>query len=130
MSELSQIKSSLQKVRNPVIRERLLMVQAALELPLREAAEEFGCTHAKVDFWKQRYEEYGLRGLSTKTRSGRPPKITKEQTIKIRRVVRKHNIEHGWRTREVKELIAKEIKPCLCSSSIFSSMRRVKSIAL
>lgn len=107
-STASKIKSSLQRVKDLVIRERLLMVQASCEEPLRDVAKTFGVTHGKVDYWKKRYENHGLRGLFTKPRSGRPPKIRLEQTIKIRRTVRKHNIKRGWRTQEVRSLIFKE----------------------
>lgn len=108
MSKISRIKSSLKRVKDPVLRERLLMVQATCELPLRDAAAKFGCTHGKIDFWKHRYEEKGIRGLYTKKRSGRPPKINREQSMHLHRMVRKHNVKSGWRTQGVRELIVKE----------------------
>ena len=89
------------------MRERLLMVQAACELPLREAAGRFGCTHGKVDFWKKRFEEQGVRGLQTKTRPGRPRKISKEEELTIKQTVEKKNMVRGWRTVHVRELIEK-----------------------
>jgi len=107
-STISKIKSSLQRVKEPVIRERLLIVQASCKKPLRDVAKTFGITHGKVDYWKKRYKNYGLHGLYTKPRSGRPPKIKREQALKIRRTVRKHNIKQGWRTQEVRSLILKE----------------------
>ena len=107
-SMASKIKSSLQRVKDPVIRERLLMVQVSCKEPLRDVAKTFGVTHGKVDYWKKRYEGQGLRGLYTKPRTGRPPKIKQEQAVKIRRTVRKHNIVQGWRTQEVRSLILKE----------------------
>jgi transposase len=84
------------------------MVQASHEMPLRDAAAKFGCAHGKIDFWKKRYDQNGLRGLYTKLRDGRPPKTTDEERAKIRRVVRKHNPARGWRTQGVRELIVKE----------------------
>jgi len=108
MNQISRIRSSLKQAKDPVIRERLLMVQAAYEAPLRDAAKQFGCTHGKIDFWKHRYEETGIRGLYTKKRSGRPPKISSEQSIQLRRTVRKHNVKSGWRTQGVRELIVNE----------------------
>src|SRR3989338_6396913 len=86
VSVLSDVKRCLKRVKEPVVRERLLMVQAACELPLREAAGRFGCTHGKVDFWKKRFEEQGVRGLQTKARAGRAgekkekKKVTHKQT--------------------------------------------------
>jgi len=108
VSKLANVRSSLKSVRDPVIRERLLMIQAAYESPLRDAAGKFGCAHGKIDFWKKRYEAYGIRGLRTKPRSGRPPKITLKQSAKLRRVVRRHDAKKGWKTRGIKELIYEE----------------------
>ena len=105
---MGQISQTLKRVKDPELRERLLMVQAANELPLRDAATKFGCTHGKIDFWKKRYEVHGLKGLYTKERSGRPSKISEEQKAKLRRTVRKHNPVKGWRTRGVRELIVHE----------------------
>jgi transposase len=102
------IRQTLRRVKDPQIRERLLMVQDAYEMPLRDAAKRHGCTHGKIDFWKKRYESLGLRGLTTKTRPGRPPKITPEQTKTLRRTVRKHNVVKGWQTKHVRQLIKEE----------------------
>lgn len=108
MTILSEIRSSLKRVADPVIRERLLMVRAAYESPLRDAGRRFGCAHGKIDFWKKRYEAHGIRGLQTKPRSGRPPKITLKQSAKLRRAVRKHDAKRGWKTQGIKELIYEE----------------------
>lgn len=104
----AKIRRTLKRVTDSTIRERLLMVQDAYEMPLRAAAKRHGCTHGKIDFWKKRYEVLGLRGLSTKGRPGRPPKIRREQAAKIRRTVRKHNVMQGWRTKQVRLLIREE----------------------
>lgn len=105
---MRNIKSALKTVKDPAIRERLLMVQATQQQPLRDAAKTFRCTHGKVDYWKKRYEKLGLKGLYTKSRSGRPPKITKEQSAEVRRIVRKHNMKQGWRTQNVRSLIVEK----------------------
>ena len=114
MNKQAKIKFDIIRVKDPVIKERLLMVQASCKEPLRDVAKTFGYTHGKVDYWKKRYEKQGLRGLNTKPRSGRPPKITREQGIEIRRIVRKHNIKQGWRTQHVRELIVEKtgVKYC------------------
>ncbi|MEK7251598.1 MAG: winged helix-turn-helix domain-containing protein, partial [Bacteroidota bacterium] len=85
-----------------------LMVKAAFEKPLRDAAEDFGCTHGKIDFWKKRFEQQGVRGLKTKRRPGRPPKITEEQSIVLKQTVSKNDVRQGWRTARVRELIRRE----------------------
>lgn len=83
------------------------MVQAACELPLRQAADKFGCTHGKVDFWKKRFEEAGVRGLRTKSYPGRPRKISEEEEHTIKKTIKKKNLKKGWRTIHVRELITK-----------------------
>lgn len=114
MTHMRNIKKALKRLKDPRIRERLLMVQEAYSKPLRDVAKLHGCTHGKVDFWKKRYESQGLRGLTTKSRSGRPPKIRPEQALQIRRIVRKHSIKQGWRTTHVRELIKEKtgVKYC------------------
>lgn len=105
---LSKIKLSLKRVKDPAIRERLLMVQQSFKQPLREVASAFGCVHGKVAYWKNRYVKNGLRGLSTLPRSGRPSKMKPEAAAKIKRKVRIHNKKHGWTTRHIREEIHKE----------------------
>lgn len=108
MNTMSNIRSALQRVKDSVIRERLLMVQSAQKLPLREAAKTFRCVHSKIDYWRKRYDAHGLKGLQTKVRCGRPKKINCDAERKLKRIVSKHNVKQGWRTKQVKELIAQE----------------------
>ena len=83
MSKLDKIKSSLKRITDPVIRERLLMVQATYKESLREVAKTFWL-HA----WKawiigeKDMAKMGLKGLKTKPRSGRPSLITKSRQKK------------------------------------------------
>ncbi len=105
---VAKLKQTLKRVKDPEIRERLLMVKSAYQKPLRQAAEDFGVTHGKIDYWKKHYQQQGLRGLKTKQRSGRPPKITEEQAQTIKQTVSKKNMRQGWRTTHVRELIHKE----------------------
>ncbi len=81
------------------------MVKETYDRPLRDVAKIFSCVHGKVDYWKKRYEKYGVNGLETKQKSGRPKKITDEQEQNIRSKIRKHNIKDGWRTKKVREMI-------------------------
>ena len=108
MNKQTKIKSDVKRMKDTIIKERLLMVQASYNEPLRNVAKTFGYTHGKVDYWKKRYEKQGVRGLYTKPRSGRPPKINPEQGVEIKRIVRKHNIKQGWRTQQVRQLIVEK----------------------
>lgn len=108
MSQLSKIRTSIRQVKDPVIRERLLMVQASYNESLRDASKTFGCTHGKIDYWKKRYEKEGLKGLYTKPRSGRPPKISKGANLNLKQIVSKHDMKRGWRTKRIRQLIYEE----------------------
>jgi len=101
----SAINATLQRIKNPVIQNRLMMVRDAFRQPLRDVAASYGCTHGKVDYWKKRYDQLGVRGLYTKKQPGRPKKITHEQEKNLRRVVRRHNIKQGWQTKQIRQLI-------------------------
>ena len=104
----TKIKASLQRVKDPVIRERLMMVQAAIRHPLRDVAREFGCVHGKIAYWKNRYLKFGLKGLHTKRQTGRPSKMNPEQIKILKRKVRRHNPKQGWTTKHIRSLIHKE----------------------
>lgn len=104
----SSINATLKRIKDPVIRERLMMIRASYKEPLRDVAASYRCTHGKVDFWKKRYEKQGLKGLQTKLKNGRPKKISANVETKIRRMVRKHNIKQGWRTKQVRSIIHQE----------------------
>ena len=108
LNTIVNVKRNLKSTKDPQIRERLLMVKAGCEKPLREAAEDFGCTHGKIDFWKKRFEKVGVRGLKTKQRQGRPRKISEERELVLRQTVSKKNVRRGWRTKHVRELISLE----------------------
>lgn len=107
-NKMNSIRAALKTVKDTTIRERLLMVQAAQQQPLRDVAKTFRCAHGKIDYWKKRYEKRGLKGLYTNPRSGRPPKITSAQNAEIKRIVRKHNVKQGWRTQHVRSLIVEK----------------------
>lgn len=106
--KMKNIRTALKTVKDPRIRERLLMVQAAQKQPLREVARTFRCVHGKIDYWKKRYEKFGLKGLHTRPRSGRPQKITQQQSAELRRIVENHNMKRGWRTQSVRSLIVEK----------------------
>ena len=107
-SIIQRINATLQRITDPVIHERLLMVKASFKKPLRDVAYEFGYAHGKVAYWKNRYKKQGLKGLYTKEKSGRPLKLNPAMAAKIRRKVRRHNIKQGWTTKHIREYIKKE----------------------
>ena len=118
MSQLSKIKAALSRVADPVIRERLLMVQASYRKPFRIVADEFGCAHGKARYWRVRYDLHGLIGLHTKPRSGRPRRISEIESMKLRKVVRKHDPKQGWTTKRVRQLIWEETGVKYCERQV------------
>ena len=61
MSSMTQrINATLQRITDPVIRERLLLVKSSFKKSLRDVACDFGYTHGKVAYWKNRYKKQPL----------------------------------------------------------------------
>ena len=48
MNKQIKIKSDVKRIKDPVIKERLLMVQSSYNEPLRNVAKTFGYTHGKL----------------------------------------------------------------------------------
>jgi len=122
MNEIKKIRQTLKRVKDPVIRLRLLIVQASFKEPLRDVGYTFGCTHGKVAYWKNRYIKEGLRGLQTKPRSGAPKKLTKKQETNLKRKIRKHDIKKGWNTKRIRKVIYED-------TGIKYSLRQVQRIS-
>lgn len=107
MSKQKRIKRELKKVKNPEIKERLLMVQSWYHgTPFREIAKVHACSFNKVKFWKDRYESEGVKGMSTKPRSGHPRSISEKRYQSIKREVATKN--QGWETKQIREFIKKK----------------------
>jgi transposase len=107
--QLSKIAKSLKTVKDPIIRERLLMVKHAYESDsLRTAAEHVGKSHVTVKYWKDRYEQHGLKGLKPIPKSGRPRKLDPEQEIRLKRVVTRKGNKNGWQVKELREYIKEQ----------------------
>ena len=121
--QLSKIKKSLKTIRNAVIRERLIIIKRYYEnQSYRKAAKQCGCSHMKVKNWKEIYESEGLPGLNPKPKSGRPPKLGKEQQAKIKRVIIRKANKQGWQTKQIRQYIKEQ-------SGIKYSMRHTIRIA-
>jgi len=70
------------------VRERILMVLKLLDgLSSYDVGREHNCPHSKVLYWKYRFQEEGLPGLRDKPKSGKPPKVSRMQMERIRRIV-------------------------------------------
>jgi len=108
MSRTGNINASIERVKDLVVRGRLLMVKDSFTESFRSVGKRHCCSDGIVRYWRRRYEREGLKGLRTRTHPGRPRKISSEAYLKLKRLVRKHDIKQGWRTKRIRELIYKE----------------------
>jgi transposase len=72
--------------------------------------------------WLRRFEKYGLEGLKTKQRIGRPPKLEHRKLVKVKRKVLRN--ECGWTVKEVRELIRKDAKVTYTERHIYRLMQK------
>jgi transposase len=105
-SQLSKINTSLGRIKEPEIRERLMLLKHYYKSKsLRETAQEYKCSHGKIKYWKDRYEKEGLKGLYTQDRSGRPPSVDPKKLEKIKNSVEEKCKEDSWDIERVREYI-------------------------
>jgi len=71
-----------------------------------EASRGLHRSRAWATKWLKRFDEYGLDGLRTRERSGRPPKMPHAMMAAVERMVTGNH--GGWTVKEVKQLIRKE----------------------
>lgn len=120
--QLAKIKHSLKTVPDPLIRERLLIVQAAYEYPtLRESAQHCGTSHVSVKHWLDRYEEQGIKGLAPTPITGRPAKLNPMKALVIKRTVMRASTTRNWQVKQVREYIHR-------SASVTYSLRQTTRI--
>ena len=56
--------------------------------------------------WLPRFQREGLEGLRDKSRSGRPPDVSEEKLLEIRRELTQN--PSGWRANEIMNIIHKK----------------------
>ncbi len=97
------------KENDPKVKERLLLVIRVREdgqIPFRVAQEMYRSNPWASD-WLKGYDKEGLEGLKDRTKSGRPPKLSKETSYQINKELKQSN-HQGWTTKQVEELIIKK----------------------
>ncbi len=88
------------------LRERLLMVIWMMEgVSSYEVGCRLQCPHSKVLYWKYRFEQEGIAGLKTKSRPGKPSKLSAEKKRRMKEILEGGN---WWKTTWVNDLIYKE----------------------
>ncbi len=93
---------------NPDVKERILLVRRIVEdnQHIVNVAKELHRCRAWAYKWYKRYNDNGLEGLKNKAKTGRPPDVSKDVMVKIRKELGDSNT--GWDFRQVMDLIYKK----------------------
>jgi putative transposase len=106
-----QLNSAYRKETDAVVKERILLVKH-VRYDKKEASSvaeiELNKTRTWAYKWLHRFDRDGLEGLKDKERSGRPPSVSKEIMVKIRKELEDSNT--GWDFRQVMDLIYKRAR--------------------
>ena len=84
---------------------------------LSEVARMVGCYPSAVMRWRNTVRRHGKAGIRAKPIPGRPPKLAARQMDKLRRLLLKGAMAHGyrteiWTTRRIADLIEDEFGIC------------------
>jgi transposase len=96
------------KEKDPKVKERLLMLIHTKEgKTTREVAKVIKKSHVSVAHWINRFNEEGIEGLKDRKRSGKPPKMNRNQFESLKEDLNKSPREFGykrdfWTTKLVK----------------------------
>jgi putative transposase len=105
-------RESLEKIyrieQNVKAKERMLLVLNVVYQGKISAqvARDLHRSRAWACEWLKRYSKEGIEGLKDRTKSGRPPKLSKETSYQIKQELKQSN--QGWTTKQVEELIIKK----------------------
>ena len=93
---------------DPDVKERLLLVLKVKgdEMIPARIAKELHRSRTWASDWLTRYKKEGVQGLKDRPKSGRPPQLTPEIVVKIKKRLKES--KQGWTTKQVNEMIVKE----------------------
>ena len=94
---------------NVKVKERMLLVLNVVyqgKISAAQVARDLHRSKAWACEWLKRYNNEGIEGLKDRTKSGRPPKLSKETSYHIKQELKQSN--QGWTTKQVEELIIKK----------------------
>ncbi len=124
---IEQLRKSYKKETNAKVRERLLMmIYTFQEESSRKVADRLQCDQKLVLYWKKRFQSEGIEGLKTRSRSGKPRKLSTKQEEKIKKQIEKENPKNPWTTKRVTNLIKKETKIKYTQRHVQRILRRWK----
>src|SRR3954453_21326231 len=87
-------------------KERILLVLNVVyqgKISAAQVARDLHRSRAWACEWLKRYSKEGIEGLKDGTKSGRPPKLSKETSYQIKQELKQSN--QGWTTKQVEEMI-------------------------
>ena len=105
----SKLVNLYKKENDPKVKERLLLiikVQEDGQIPFR-VVKEIHRSNPWASDWLKRYDREGLKGLKDRTKTGRPPEMSEEISLSIKKEL--SNSNQGWTTKQVEELIIKKM---------------------
>src|SRR3954453_3604458 len=92
-------------------KERILLVLNVVyqgKISAAQVARDLHRSKAWACEWLKRYSKEDIEGLKDRTKSGRPPKLSKETSYQIKQELKQSN-NQGWTTtKQVEELITKK----------------------
>jgi len=83
----------------------ILKIKGDGVIPAR-AAKELHRSRTWASEWLERYDNDGIDGLKDKPKTGRPPKLSEEIALRIRKTL--FESKQGWTTKQVEDMIMKE----------------------
>lgn len=127
-------KGELEKLcrrRSDQIQERARIIYlSAQKVPIAEIVNRVGLSRQSVFFWLNRFEDFGIDGLETQARPGRPVAFTKEISKRIVRIATSKPKDLGlnfttWSLPKIKNyLITHKIVDYICIESVRTCLRK------
>lgn len=103
---IATLSQAYKNERDADVRERILLIRR-VRIDRKEAASvaenELRRSRWWAYKWLKRYDNDDLEGLKNKHRSGRPPEVSKETSVMIRKELSEN--QSGWIAKEVMNLI-------------------------
>lgn len=122
---------NLCRKRSSQIRERARIIYlSAQNVPIAEIVKRTGLSRQSVFFWLNRFEDFGIDGLETQPRPGRPVTFTKETNRSIVRIATSKPKDLGlrfttWSLPKLKHyLIHRKIVGYICIESVRTCLRK------
>lgn len=124
IKEKKELKRLCRK-RSDQIQERARIIYlSAQKVPIGEIVRRVGLSRQTVFFWLNRFEDFGVEGLETQPRPGRPITFTKEVSKRIVRIATSKPKDFGlnfttWSLPKLKNyLIRRKIVNYICIESV------------